>query len=58
MIPAPDHVAEMALIEMSRLQRYAWVFAIDDDAANQIAADCQDEIARREAAAPAMEIAA
>lgn len=50
---APDHIAELALIETSRLQRYALSFthgAPNDGAAQQIARDCLAEIARRDRA--------
>ena len=48
---APDHIAELALIETSRLQRYALAFAYDRAGEGlQIARDCLAEIARRDRA--------
>lgn len=57
---APDHIAEMALIETSRLLRYALAFSINDEAAQEIARDCLAEIARRDRAEnePQRELAA
>jgi len=49
---APDHIAELALIETSRLQRWALSFshgAPNDKTAQEIAADCASVVARREA---------
>lgn len=50
---SPDHIAELALIETSRLQRYALSFARgapNDKAAQEIARDCLAEMARRDRA--------
>lgn len=48
---APDHIAELALIETSRLQRYALAFSVDGKGEGlKIARDCLAEIARRDQA--------
>lgn len=47
-VPAPDHTEELALIEMSRLQRQTGVLLMAGYGAAQLASEYLAELARRE----------